>query len=211
MLDRPASNASLSARDIAYHMHPFTNARRLESEGPFVITRGDGIRIFDEQGRDYIDALAGLWCASLGFSEKRLAEAAYKQMLELPYASTFGQRSHPTVIELAEKLISLMPVPMSKVFFNNSGSEANDSAAKLVWYYNNAIGRPRKKKIIGRMKGYHGITVGVRQPVRPALRAPGLRPADPQRAPHRLPAFLALRQAGRERGRFRVAHGGEPR
>ena len=169
MLDRPASNASLSARDIAYHMHPFTNARRLESEGPFVITRGNGIRIFDEEGRDYIDALAGLWCASLGFSEKRLAEAAYKQMLELPYASTFGQRSHPTVIELAEKLISLMPVPMSKVFFNNSGSEANDSAAKLVWYYNNAIGRPRKKKIIGRMKGYHGITIGVRQPVRPAL------------------------------------------
>ena len=159
MLDRPASNASLSARDIAYHMHPFTNARRLESEGPFVITRGNGIRIFDEEGRDYIDALAGLWCASLGFSEKRLAEAAYKQMLELPYASTFGQRSHPTVIELAEKLIALMPVPMSKVFFNNSGSEANDSAAKLVWYYNNAIGRPRKKKIIGRMKGYHGITV----------------------------------------------------
>ena len=157
MLDRP--NDSLSARDIAYHMHPFTNARRLESEGPFVITRGNGIHIYDEQGRDYIDALAGLWCASLGFSEKRLAEAAYKQMLELPYASTFGQRSHPTVIELAEKLISLMPVPMSKVFFNNSGSEANDSAAKLVWYYNNAIGRPRKKKIIGRMKGYHGITV----------------------------------------------------
>ena len=157
MLDRP--NDSLSARDIAYHMHPFTNARRLESEGPFVITRGSGIHIYDEQGRDYIDAMAGLWCASLGFSEKRLAEAAYKQMLELPYASTFGQRSHPTVIALAEKLISLMPVRMSKVFFNNSGSEANDSAAKLVWYYNNAIGRPRKKKIIGRMKGYHGITV----------------------------------------------------
>src|SRR6516225_9318843 len=157
MLDRP--NESLSARDIAYHMHPFTNARRLESEGPFVITRGNGISIYDEQGRDYIDGLAGLWCASLGFSEKRLAEAAYKQMLELPYASTFGQRSHPKVIELAEKLISLMPVPMSKVFFNNSGSEANDTAAKIVWYYNNAIGRPRKKKIIGRMKGYHGITV----------------------------------------------------
>jgi 4-aminobutyrate--pyruvate transaminase len=161
MLDSPAppSNASLSARDIAYHMHPFTNARRLESEGPFVIMRGDGIRVFDEAGRDYIDAMAGLWCASLGFSEKRLAEAAYKQMLELPYASTFGQRSHPTVIELAEKLISIMPVPMSKVFFNNSGSEANDSAAKLVWYYNNALGRPRKKKIISRAKAYHGVTI----------------------------------------------------
>ncbi len=157
MLDRP--NESLSARDIAWHMHPFTNARRLESDGPFIITRGDGIRVFDEGGRDYIDAMSGLWCASLGFSEKRLAEVAYRQMLELPYASTFGQRSHPKVIELAEKLIALMPAPMSKVFFNNSGSEANDSAVKLAWYYNNALGRPRKKKIIGRMKGYHGTTV----------------------------------------------------
>jgi 4-aminobutyrate--pyruvate transaminase len=162
MLDRPdpASNASQSARDIAYHMHPFTNMRRLESEGPFVITRGEGIRVFDDAGRDYIDAMAGLWCTSLGFSEKRLAEVAYRQMLELPYASTFGQRSHPTVIALAEKLIGLMPVPMSKVFFNNSGSEANDTAIKLVWYFNNALGRPRKKKIIGRMKGYHGVTIG---------------------------------------------------
>jgi 4-aminobutyrate--pyruvate transaminase len=165
MLDRPGDHAkapandSAAARDIAYHLHPFTNMHRLESEGPFVITRGDGIRVFDDQGRSYIDAMAGLWCTSLGFSEKRLAEVAYRQMLELPYASTFGQRSHPTVIALAEKLISLMPVPMSKVFFNNSGSEANDTAAKMVWYYNNAIGRPRKKKIIGRMKGYHGITV----------------------------------------------------
>jgi 4-aminobutyrate--pyruvate transaminase len=159
-LPNPAANESASARDIAYHMHPFTNMRRLESEGPFVITRGEGIHVYDEAGHDYIDAMAGLWCASLGFSEKRLADAAYRQMLELPYASTFGQRSHPTVIALAEKLISLMPVPMSKVFFNNSGSEANDTAAKLVWYYNNALGRPRKKKIIGRMKGYHGVTIG---------------------------------------------------
>ena len=93
MLDRP--NASLSARDIAYHMHPFTNARRLESEGPFVITRGSGIHIYDEQGRDYIDAMAGLWCASLGFSEKRLAEAAYKQMLELPYRPPSGSGRIP--------------------------------------------------------------------------------------------------------------------
>jgi 4-aminobutyrate--pyruvate transaminase len=158
MLDR--TNESAAARDVAYDMHAFTNMRRLESEGPFVITRGEGIHVFDEAGRGYIDAMAGLWCASLGFSEKRLAEAAYRQMLELPYASTFGQRSHPTVIALAEKLISLMPVPMSKVLFSNSGSEANDTAAKLVWYYNNALGRPRKKKIIGRMKGYHGVTIG---------------------------------------------------
>jgi 4-aminobutyrate--pyruvate transaminase len=153
-------NTSNAARDIAWHLHPFTNMRRLESEGPLVITGGRGIHVTDEAGREYIDAMAGLWCVSLGFSEKRLAEAAYRQMLELPYASTFGQRSHPTAITLAEKLIALMPVPMSKVFFNNSGSEANDTAVKLVWYYNNAIGRPRKKKIIARMKGYHGSTIG---------------------------------------------------
>src|SRR3984885_13597060 len=157
---QPGDNATNAARDIAYHLHPFTNMRRLESDGPLVITRGRGIHVSDEAGREYIDAMGGLWCVSLGFSEKRLAEAAYRQMLELPYASTFGQRSHPTAIELAEKLIALMPVPMSKVFFNNSGSEANDSAVNLVWYYNNAIGRPRKKKIIGRMKGYHGSTIG---------------------------------------------------
>ena len=152
-------NVTNAARDIAWHLHPFTNMRRLESEGPLVITKGSGIHVTDESGRNYIDAMAGLWCVSLGFSEQRLAEAAYRQMLELPYASTFGQRSHPTVIALAEKLIGLMPVPMSKVFFNNSGSEANDTAVKLVWYYNNAIGRPRKKKIIARMKGYHGSTI----------------------------------------------------
>ncbi len=153
-------NVTNAARDIAYHLHPFTNMRHLESEGPFVITHGRGIHVTDEAGREYIDAMGGLWCVSLGFSEKRLAEAAYRQMLELPYASTFGQRSHPTAIMLAEQLIGLMPAPMSKVFFNNSGSEANDTAIKLVWYYNNTIGRPRKKKIIARMKGYHGSTIG---------------------------------------------------
>ncbi len=161
MPDHPehGGNVTNASRDIAYHLHPFTNMRRLESEGPHVITSGRGIHVTDDAGREYIDAMGGLWCVSLGFSEKRLAEAAYRQMLELPYASTFGQRSHPAAIALAERLIGLMPVPMSKVFFNNSGSEANDTAVKLVWYYNNAIGRPRKKKIIARMKGYHGSTI----------------------------------------------------
>src|SRR5512135_3086424 len=148
-MSTPSSLTPAARRDLAYHLHPSTNLRQVVSEGPLVITRGDGVYVFDEHGNRYLEGMAGLWCASLGFSEKRLAEAAYKQMLELPYASTFGQRSHPKVIELAEKLISLMPVPMSKAFFNNSGSEADDSATKLVWYYNNAIGRPRKKKIIG--------------------------------------------------------------
>ncbi|HEY0418745.1 MAG TPA: aminotransferase class III-fold pyridoxal phosphate-dependent enzyme, partial [Acetobacteraceae bacterium] len=139
------TNETQSARDISYHLHPFTNMRRLEAEGPLVITHGRGIHVYDEQGREYIEAMAGLWSTALGFSEKRLADVAHKQMLELPYYPTFGAKSHPSVIGLSEKLLSLMPVPMSKVFYNNSGSEANDTAVKIVWYYNNAIGRPKKK------------------------------------------------------------------
>ena len=102
--------------------------------------------------------MAGLWCASLGFSERRLADVAYEQMKTLPYYHTFNGRSHPASIDLAEKLIEIAPVRMSKVLFQSSGSEANDTAIKLVWYYHNAIGKPKKKKIIGRTKGYHGTT-----------------------------------------------------
>ena len=124
-----------------------------------VIVRGDGIFVFDENGKEYIEGLAGLWCASLGFSEKRLADAAYRQMLKLPYYHTFSHKATDVGIELAEKLLSIAPVPMSKAFFVNSGSEAADTVVKLVWYYNNALGRPQKKKILARTKGYHGVTV----------------------------------------------------
>jgi 4-aminobutyrate--pyruvate transaminase len=150
---------STAARDIAYQLHPFTNLRKHETDGPLVITGGRGIYVYDEQGREYLEALAGLWCASLGFGEERLVEAAARQMRKLPYYHQFGSKAHDTAIALAERLIGLLPVRMSKIFFNNSGSEANDTAVKLVWYYNNARGRHRKKKIISRMRGYHGITV----------------------------------------------------
>ena len=153
------SNASWASRDVAHHVHPFTNIARLEEEGPFVVTRGQGIYVYDEAGREYIEGLAGLWCASLGFSEKRLADAAARQMNELPFYSTFGQKSHPAAIELAERLAELLPGPLNHIVFGNSGSDANDTAVKMVWYYNNARGRPRKKKIIARIKGYHGVTV----------------------------------------------------
>jgi 4-aminobutyrate--pyruvate transaminase len=113
----------------------------------------------DEDGKSYLEAMSGLWCVSLGFSQPRLAEAAYRQMLKLPFYHTFAHKANDVGIELAEKLIAVAPAPMSKVFFTNSGSEANDSAVKLVWYYNNALERPRKKKIISRLKGYHGVTV----------------------------------------------------
>jgi 4-aminobutyrate---pyruvate transaminase len=148
-----------SNRDIASTIHPYTNLKLHETDGPLVITEGDGVFVHGEDGKKYLEGLAGLWCVSLGFSEKRLAEAAYRQMLKLPYYHTFAHKATDIGIELAEKLLSLAPVPMSKVFFVNSGSEANDTVVKLVWYYNNALGRPRKKKIFSRTKSYHGVTV----------------------------------------------------
>ncbi|HLI13900.1 MAG TPA: aspartate aminotransferase family protein [Alphaproteobacteria bacterium] len=150
---------SAQARDIAYYLHPYTNLSVHEKEGPVVITRGDGIYVEDDAGNRYIEGLGGLFCASLGFSEERLIEAALRQMRKLPFYHVFGHKANEPGIELAEKLIAMAPVPMSKVFFANSGSEANDTAIKLVWYYNNAIGRPAKKKIISRVKAYHGVTV----------------------------------------------------
>ena len=154
----PRAN-SAAARDIAYALHPYTDLRTHLDVGPVVIARGKGVRVWDDAGKEYIDALAGLWCASLGFSNERLVEAAARQMRTLPFYHSFAAKSHEPMIELAEMLIARAPVPMSKAFFANSGSEANDTAIKMVWYFNNALGRPKKKKIIGRVRGYHGITI----------------------------------------------------
>jgi 4-aminobutyrate--pyruvate transaminase len=131
----------------------------VQTEGPLVIARGDGVYVIDEQGRRYLEGMAGLWCASLGFSERRLADAAYRQMLELPFYHSFAGKVPAIATELAEKLVSMAPGKLARAIFATSGSEANDTAIKLVWYYNNALGRPEKKKIIGRLKGYHGMTV----------------------------------------------------
>jgi 4-aminobutyrate--pyruvate transaminase len=150
---------SAHARDIAYHLHPYTHLGLHEKEGPTVITRGEGVYVFDDAGNRYIEGLRGLFCAALGFSEPRLVEAATRQMRQLPFYHVFGQKSNEPGIALAEKLIQLAPVPMSKVFFANSGTEANDTAIKLIWYYNNAVGRPAKKKIISRLRAYHGVTI----------------------------------------------------
>ena len=156
MVERPNSAAAM---DIASHLHPYTNARRHETEGPMVIVEGKGIYVYDDQGKEYIEGLAGLWSTALGFSEERLVQAAAAQMRKLPYYHSFAHKAPMPTIELAAKLIEIAPVPMSKVFFANSGSEANDTVIKMVWYYNNALGRPDKKKIISRIKGYHGVTV----------------------------------------------------
>ncbi|HUA77402.1 MAG TPA: aspartate aminotransferase family protein [Acetobacteraceae bacterium] len=154
----PRAN-SAAARDIANALHPYTDLKAHLETGPLVITRGKGVRVWDESGKEYIESVAGLWCASLGFDNERLVEAAARQMRKLPFYHAFTAKSHEPLIDLSEMLIERAPVPMSKVFFANSGSEANDSAIKMIWYFNNALGRPKKKKIIGRLKGYHGITV----------------------------------------------------
>jgi 4-aminobutyrate--pyruvate transaminase len=148
-----------ASRDIAYHLHPATNLRLHESVGPMILERGEGVRVFDINGKAYVDGMAGLWCASLGFNEPRLADAADRQMRRLPYQSTFAHRSNEPAIDLAQALISRAPVPMSKVLFQSSGSEATDTAVKLIWYYQEAIGAPRKRKIIGRKRGYHGTSI----------------------------------------------------
>ncbi len=156
----PFGANSAAARDIANVLHPYTDLQAHQQAGPVVISRGKGVRVWDEAGKEYIESVAGLWCAALGFDNERLVQAAANQMRKLPFYHAFTAKSHEPMIDLAEMLIRRAPVPMSKVFFANSGSEANDSAIKMVWYMNNALGRPKKKKIIGRLKGYHGITIG---------------------------------------------------
>ena len=150
---------SLAARDIAYSLHPYTNLDAHENKGPLICAQGRGIYVYDDEGKEYLEAMAGLWCVSLGFNEPRLVEAATRQMEQLPYMHSFAHRSHVPNIELAERLIQIAPEGMSKAFFVNSGSEAVDTAIKFVWYYNNALGRREKKKIISRKRGYHGVTV----------------------------------------------------
>lgn len=150
---------SLEARDIHYHLHAYTNARKHQETGPVVIEKGDGIYVEDNAGNRYIEAMAGLWSVAVGFSEQRLIDAAARQFAKLPYYHSFSSKAHSPLIDLAEKLVKMAPVPMSKAFFTNSGSEANDSAMKMVWYRSNALGQPQRKKIISRKRGYHGVTI----------------------------------------------------
>ncbi|MFT4115377.1 aminotransferase [Bradyrhizobium sp.] len=154
----PQLSNSLHVRDVASLVHPQTNLRKHVEIGPRIFTRGDGIYIEDDSGKRFLEGAAGLWCASLGFGNERLAKVAYDQMKDIGYYHIYRHASHGPAIELAEKLLEIAPVPMSKVLFQCSGSEANDTAIKLVWYYWNAVGKPQKRKIIARMASYHGST-----------------------------------------------------
>ncbi len=158
-MPNPQLPNSMAARDIAHVLHPYTNLVKHEAVGPLVIERGKGIYIYDDQGKEYIEGMSGLWCAGLGFSEASLVDAAIEQMRKLPYYHGFGHKTTGPVVELAEKLKTLSPIKLAKVFFAEGGSGANDTLIKLIWYYNNARGKPEKKTILSRIKGYHGVTV----------------------------------------------------
>lgn len=150
---------SLEARDARSVIHGLTNLRLHAERGATVIERGRGVWVTDNHGKDYLEAMSGLWCIALGYGNDRLADVAARQMKTLAYYPLTNHKSHPRVIELAEKLLSLAPVPMSHVWFASTGSEANDCAARLAWYYWNAVGQPAKKKFIAHKLAYHGNTI----------------------------------------------------
>jgi 4-aminobutyrate--pyruvate transaminase len=156
---RPQPISNYAARDVEALLHPTTNLAAHRGSGPLVLERGEGVYVFDTAGKRYIEGLAGLWCTGLGYGNAELVETAREQMSRLSFSHLFGGRSHEPAIALAEKLKAMAPCPTSKVFFTNSGSEANDTQIKIAWYANNALGRPKKKKVISRRRAYHGTTI----------------------------------------------------
>eukprot|EP00243_Klebsormidium_subtile_P010209 TRINITY_DN539_c0_g1_i1.p1 TRINITY_DN539_c0_g1~~TRINITY_DN539_c0_g1_i1.p1 ORF type:complete len:498 (-),score=111.90 TRINITY_DN539_c0_g1_i1:278-1771(-) len=159
-VSKAARRMSQSGGQTHDMLPPFTAAWQYTDAHPLIITKSEGIYVYDKEGNKYLDALAGLWCTALGGNEPRLIEAATKQLQTLPYYQSFWNRTTEPALELSSQLVDMFTAsPMAKVFFTNSGSECNDTQVKLVWYYNNAMGRPNKKKFIARKKAYHGSTL----------------------------------------------------
>lgn len=158
-MTKPVLSNSIAARDAAFHIHSQTNPQLIERDGPLVVARGEGVRVFDAAGKGYLDAMAGLWCASLGFTNDRLAAAAAKQYAELGFYHTFFQRTQEGVATLAEKLVELTGMEGGKAYFATSGSEANETMVKLAWVYHTVRGKPTKRKVIARERAFHGSTI----------------------------------------------------
>jgi 4-aminobutyrate---pyruvate transaminase len=150
---------SVEAKDLQHLLHPTTNLKLHAQTGPTVHERAHGVYLWDNHGKQYLEGMAGLWCTALGYGNQELADVAAQQMRKLSYSQLFGGSTHESSVLLAEKLKAMAPFDAGRVFFGLSGSDANDTQIKLMWYYNNAIGKPRKKKIISRTRGYHGVTV----------------------------------------------------
>ncbi|HKF61867.1 MAG TPA: aspartate aminotransferase family protein [Dongiaceae bacterium] len=145
--------------DAAHHLHPFTDHAELAKIGTRIITRAEGSHLIDSEGNRLLDAFAGLWCVNVGYGRKELAKAAYDQMLQLPYYNTFFKTSTPPAVELGGVLAGLAPNKLKHVFYGLSGSDANDTIARMVRQYWNLVGKPGKKTIISRVNGYHGSTM----------------------------------------------------
>ncbi|WP_282061344.1 aspartate aminotransferase family protein [Roseobacter litoralis] len=152
--------AELQALDAAHHMHPFTSNEALANKGARVITRADGVYLTDSDGNRILDGMAGLWCVNIGYGRTEMAEAAARQMKELPYYNTFFMTTHVPAIALAQEVAKLAPADMNQIFFASSGSEANDTNIRLVRTYWAQKGKPGKSHIISRKNAYHGSSVG---------------------------------------------------
>ncbi|MFT6489309.1 MAG: putrescine aminotransferase [Parvibaculaceae bacterium] len=146
--------------DADHHLHPYSEHHDLAAKGARVITKAEGIYLWDSEGKRLLDGMAGLWCVNVGYGRKELAEAGYKALQELPYYNSFFQTTNPYTAELSAKLATLTPEGMNRFFFANSGSEANDSWIKMVRFFWNLQGKPEKKVILARTQAYHGVTVG---------------------------------------------------
>ena len=142
-----------------HHLAPFSDYKQLQEKGPRIITKAQGVHLWDSEGNKILDGMAGLWCVAVGYGREELAEAASKQMRELPYYNLFFQTAHPPALELAKAISEVAPAGMSHVFFTGSGSEGNDTVLRMVRHYWALKGKPQKKVIIGRINGYHGSTV----------------------------------------------------
>ena len=152
-------NDTIEGKDLQHLLHPSTNLAQHQQHGPVVLESADGIYVRDNHGKQYLEGMAGLWCTAIGYGQEELARVAYEQMVKLNYSQLFAGRTNEPSVLLAEKLKQMAPFDAGRVFFGLSGSDANDTQIKLIWYYNNAIGRPEKKKIISRKRGYHGVTI----------------------------------------------------
>lgn len=150
---------SLHAKDLEYVLHPSTNLAAHLETGPIVTARAEGVYIYDDTGKQYLEGMAGLWCTALGYGEEELIRVASEQMRKLSYSQLFASRTNEPSVLLAEKLCGMVPMENARAFFGLSGSDANDTQVKLMRYYNNARGKPEKKKIIARSRGYHGVTL----------------------------------------------------
>lgn len=153
------STSEWQSLDAAHYLHPFTDHAALGRKGTRVIARAEGVYLYDSDGRQILDGMSGLWCVNLGYGRKELAEAAYRQLVELPYYNSFFQVAHPPAIELARLLVEVTPPQFKHVFFTGSGSEANDTVVRMVRRYWDVMGQPERKVIISRINAYHGSTV----------------------------------------------------